>query len=1012
MNNEKHTSTGAAIDINSKVPAFTQLPFLLSREEVLIQLDADGENGLPEAESLKRLEHFGRNELDGGGAVSPWKVLLKQMANAMIIVLVLAMALSYGVRDWVEAGVITAVIIINIVIGFFQEYRAEQTMESLRSMSAPTAAVLRRGQFQRIPNAQAVPGDIVELLVGDVVPADVRLVETMNFQADEMLLTGESLPVLKEAEEIYDTPDIPLADRLNMAFASSTVVKGRARGVITATGFHTEVGKIAQQIRGGTRKPNRSLSRKQNKLQPIRGIFWRTVDVIGAILGLTVGTPLQRKLSKLAFGLLGCAILLAIIVFGVNKFELSHEVVIYAIALGIAIIPESLVAVLTITMAIGMKTMAKRKVIVRKLDALEALGGVDSICSDKTGTLTQGKMITRRVWIPTSGYMSVEDYGSAADPTVGRVVWAGEPQAHANQLQLPTGNDEKSDPFDRKALPADILTFLQSISMCNIANVRYNDTEGIWQATGEPTEIALQVFAHRFESSRRRWLEKGWKQLLEFPFDSECKRMSVVFQEPDTMALHVFSKGAVERMIENCTHFGFGEATRLITSHDKDVIHAEVEQLARQGLRVLAIAHRRLPGPVEKWEAQERAEVEQKLTFLGLAAIYDPPRAETAGAVSECKLAGITVHMLTGDHPATATAIAKEVGIVPTVLTPEQEKVLVMTAPQFDALSDEEIDQLPALPLVIARCAPQTKVRMIHALHRRGKYCAMTGDGVNDSPSLKQADIGIAMGLNGSDVAKAAADIVLTDDNFASIVSAIKEGRRMFDNIQKFIIHLLLGNVGEVLLLVIGLAFRDQQDLSVLLINTITGFPAFSLGLEKAQSNIMRRRPSRAMFTWEVIVDLVLYGFFMGVLGLATFVIVVYGVGGGQLGQNCNAEHSPECDYITWLLSFVAWELKHLRRSIFNLETNSRPWSFFADMWQNKLLFFTVVMAALSVFPIVMINGLNTNVFKQQRISWEWSLPIAGLAIFISLIEIWKLLKRRLRLFEDDAVEQEMNLVP
>ncbi|EJD35955.1 putative sarcoplasmic/endoplasmic reticulum calcium ATPase [Auricularia subglabra TFB-10046 SS5] len=1021
MTNEKYTRASATK--GGDVPTYSQPPHMLSGDDVVRELDTDGDHGLSEEESRKRFLQYGKNELDGSGGVQAWRVLLKQVANAMTIVLVLAMSLSFGVRDYVEGGVILAVIFINITIGFMQEYRAEQTMESLRNMSAPTAAVLRRGQFHHIPNAEAVPGDIVELVVGDVVPADIRLLETMNLQADEMLLTGESVPVFKDAEDILDAPDVPLGDRTNIAFASSTIVKGRGRGVIIYTGMSTAVGEIAKQIKGGQRKPNRSLSRKTGNLQPIRGMAWRIWDVIGAILGVTVGTPLQKKLSKLAFVLLGIAVLLAIVVFGVNKFRLSHEVVIYAIALGISIIPESLIAVLTITMAVGMKTMVRRKVIVRKLDALEALGGVDSICSDKTGTLTQGKMITRRVWLPTSGFLSVLEYGDASDPTVGQVAWDG----GTPPLQSPLPADVDKQPLDVANVSPDLRAFLWAISMCNIAKVLYSESEGKYLVTGEPTEIALQVFAHRFRAGRRQWLNAGWRQHLEFPFDSDCKRMSVVYTEPKTEGLHVFAKGAVERLLDSCTNYGYGTHSRPMTGEDKEEILLKMQELATQGLRVLCVAYRRLDGTIAEWENKEREHFETDLTFVGLAAIYDPPRAETAGAVTECRAAGISVHMLTGDHPATASAIAREVGIIPSKLPKELESTMVKTAQQFDAMTDEEIDALPTLPLVIARCAPQTKVKMINALHRRNKYCAMTGDGVNDSPSLKKADVGIAMGLGGSDVAKSASDIVLTDDNFSSIVAAVEEGRRMFDNIQKFLLHLMIGNVGEVILLVIGLAFRDRDGFSVfplaplqvLLINTITGFPAFGLGLEKAQPDIMRRRPSGAMFSWEVIIDLVLYGLFMGALCLVTFVIIVWGSGGGNLGHDCNASYNDSCDAVfraraacyvqtTWLLLFVAWELKSIRRSIFRLNpaTESR-FPFFRDMWVNKFLFFSVIVGALSVFPVVFINGLNTNVFKHKRITWEWALPLVGLPLFLFLIEMWKLVKRQLRLFEEPPVDGE-----
>ncbi|EJD50366.1 potassium/sodium eff [Auricularia subglabra TFB-10046 SS5] len=1018
-------------------------PHVLAADDVVHDLGSDAHNGISFERAAQLLASHGPNELEGGGGVPVWKVLLKQVANAMTIVLLLAMSLSFGVEDFVEGGVILAIIVLNITIGFFQEYRAEKTMESLRNMSSPTATVVRAGQIEQVPNSTVVPGDIVELEDGDIVPADIRLIDTVNFQTDEMLLTGESMPVIKDADEVLPAEDVPLGDRINMAYASSTVVKGRARGVVVYTGMKTAVGEIAGSINGKTVKPGRSLDpRDGGILQPIKGILWRTWDVVANILGITGGTPLQMKLSKLAFVLLCCAVVLAIVVFGVNEFHLSHEVVLYAIALGIGTIPESLIAVLTITMAVGMKTMVKRKVIVRKLDALEALGGIDSICSDKTGTLTQGKMITRRVWLPGVGTYTVERYGAAADPSKGRVTFEeDEEDPYKDGLKVPGGTgspaggstttsltheDTNTTPLPVEVpsvIPAEAHTFLRAVALCNTATLQYDKEDAQFETDGDPTEIALQVFAHRFGSAKSHLRDAGWAQVAEYPFDSDIKRMSVLFEDPETKRVHVFAKGAVERVLNVCSMYGQADSAHAMTEHDKAHIHDRMNALANEGLRLLAVAHRVLEGDAAAWDERDRAEVEKDWTFIGLAAIYDPPRPETRAAVEECKRAGITVHMLTGDHPSTAAAIAREVGIIPKRLAPAEKENLVRSAKQFDAMTDEEIDKLPALPLVIARCAPKTKVKMINALHRRGKYCAMTGDGVNDSPSLKQADVGIAMGEGGSDVAKSASDIVLTDDNFASIVAAIEEGRRMFDNIQKFILHLMVGNVSEGILLVVGLAFRDRNDVSVfplaplqiLWINLITGFPAFGLGLEKAQADIMIRpaqSTERGMFSWEIITDMLLYGTFVASICFATFVGIVYGHGRGELGANCNGEYNPSCDAVfrargaifvelTWLLLVFAWEVKSIRRSLFRLDPGAGArFTFFRDVWANRFLFFAVVLGMLTVFPAIEIPTLNTKVFRHKSITWEWAIAVASVPTFIAMCELWKMVKRRFGLFE------------
>ncbi|KAF2754818.1 Na+-exporting ATPase [Pseudovirgaria hyperparasitica] len=1037
-------------------------PFKLSVDQITSQFGLNTDTGLNSSQVNDNRSKFGENKLDGQGGVRWYTVLLKQCANAMVLVLIFAMALSYGVQDWVEGGVITAVIIINVVIGFVQEFRAEQQMDSLRALSSPTAMVLRDGKVDAIASAEVVPGDVIQLKTGDTVPADLRLFEVMNLECDEKILTGEAIPVSKDADKDFDGEDelqVGVGDRVNMAYSSSTVTKGRARGIVVFTGMTTEIGLIAASMQGKKRKPNRSMSRKKHgSLQPAKGAVLRTWDGIGAFLGLTVGTPLQRKLSKLAYLLFGCALILAIVVFGANRFDVTNEVAIYAISTGIAIIPESLIAVLTITFVTGMSVMRRKKVLTRKLSALEALGGITNICSDKTGTLTQGQMVTRKAWVPGVGIYTVSNSEDAADPTNGNISLGPvktkaefEAERHEREERFDRQRSivnvkfqEPSEKTDRdQRRPArqtttnsedDLLTenpgmvpgleaFLQSAALCNLATVRLNDDEDKWQTTGDPTEVALQVFAHRFDQGKSH-LEKGngWKQLAEYPFDSNVKRMSVAYQRPQSKETIIFSKGAVERIIDLCTKVGVDGQENDLTKDIKESVLEQMGLLADQGLRVLAIARKTWTGnEITAKSDTSRNEIEKDLTLLGLAGLYDPPRNETKDAVKDCTSAGIRVHMLTGDHPGTAAAIAKEVGIIPkdtSVLPKDVSDALVKTAAQFDGMSDDEIDRLPELPLVIARCAPHTKTRMIAALHRRGRYAAMTGDGVNDGPSLQAADVGIAMGLAGSDVAKGASDIVLTDDNFASIVSAIEEGRRMFDNIQRFVLHLVTSNVGEVVLLICGLGFQDSNGFSVfplsplqiLWINMVTsGFPAFGLGKEKASYNIMTRPPHdlrKGVFTWQIIADMLVYGTLMGTLTLMTFVIIVYGVGDGNLGMDCNKSYNDSCDLVfraraavfaelTWLILISAWEIKSLRRSMFRLDPSSESkFPFFKDMWENRFLFWSVVVGACVVFPCIYIPGFNTVVFKHKGISWEWALAIGAVFVFVLGMEMWKGIKR------------------
>jgi potassium/sodium efflux P-type ATPase len=517
-------------------------------------------------------------------------------------------------------------------------------------------------------------------------------------------------------------------------------------------------------------------------------------------------------------------------------------------------IPASLTVVLTITMAAGTKRMVQRHVIVRNLKSLEALGGVTDICSDKTGTLTQGKMVAKRAWIPAKGTYSVGVTDEPHNPTVGSLSFTPKEPRHIDPDQ-----DEKIQTYEE--LIEDnphLVEYLKVASLANLANV--HQTEGQWNARGDPTEIAIQVFASRFDWNRLQFTQGDspkWKQLAEFPFDSDVKKMSVIFEEIASSRKYVFTKGAVERVIYSCDTFYNAESEDVVQMDDdyREEILANMEALASYGLRVLALASKDYDGPLpSKGQELERKTIEEKLVFRGLVGLYDPPRPETAGSVRQCQKAGIEVHMLTGDHPGTARAIAAEVGILPSNMSSLAKDVtdaMVMTASQFDKLSDDEVDALPLLPLVIARCAPNTKVRMIDALHRRKAFAAMTGDGVNDSPSLKRSDVGIGMGT-GSDVAKDASDIVLTDDNFASILNAIEEGRRMFDNIQKFILHLLAQNIAQACVLLIGLAFKDETGLSVFPVSPVevmwiimvtSSLPDMGLGFEIAAPDILDRPP-------------------------------------------------------------------------------------------------------------------------------------------------------------------------
>ncbi|KAJ5919092.1 hypothetical protein N7466_010035 [Penicillium verhagenii] len=1021
---------------NISHPYLSNPPHHLTFEDVINELGTNSEDGLTTVEAKNRLEKYGENMLEGGEGVSFAKIIIRQIANAMMLILIIAMAVSFGIQSWIEGGFIAAVIALNIVVGVYQDFAAEKTMDSLRSLSSPTGVVTRDGKTATVPANEIVPGDMVELKVGDTVPADLRLVEAFNFETDEALLTGESLPVQKEADSTFDLDTGP-GDRLNITYSSSTVTRGRARGVVVGTGMQTEIGAIAAALHGNDskRRPvKRGPEGETKKRWYIEAWTLTTTDAIGRFLGINVGTPLQRKLSKLALLLFGIAVIFAVVVAAANDWRGDSEVIIYAVATGLAMIPACLVVVLTITMAVGTRQMVQRHVIVRKLDSLEALGAVTNICSDKTGTLTQGRMVARRAWIPSVGTYSVGSSNDPLNPRDGAVSLTDEPPVRLKDGLKDSG---PVSPQDLIKDNEELKSFLNVAAMANLAHL-HKSAQDEWQARGEPTDIAIQVFASRFDWGSDQWTKGDkpiWHQKAEYPFDSSVKKMSVIFarHDPDsdnTLEM-IFTKGAVERVLEACTTIKWTTSSPPVPLDEeiRDEILENMEALASEGLRVLALAGRRHINSSDNKGSDQtlpREEIEKDLVFYGLIGLYDPPRPETAGAISQCYKAGISVHMVTGDHPGTARAIAAQVGIIPSNMDAVARDVadaIVMTASEFDKLSEDEIDNLPTLPLVIARCAPNTKVRMIEALHRRGRYVAMTGDGVNDSPSLKRADVGIAMGQNGSDVAKDASELVLTDDNFASMINGIEEGRRIFDNIQKFILHLLAENVALALTLLIGLAFKDDTGQSVFpiapveiiwIIMITSGLPDMGLGMEIAAPDVMDRPPQskQGIFTWEIIIDTLVYGVWMAALCLSAFALVMFRWGDGNLGVGCNTQYNDPskpytCDTVfrarattftcmTWFALFLAWEMLDLRRSFFCMQPDSkrRFTQWMHDIWRNKFLFFGIMTGFVLAFPILYIPVINHSVFKHTSITWEWGIVFVETVLFFLGIESWKWCKR------------------
>ncbi|UZP35529.1 hypothetical protein NXS19_003345 [Fusarium pseudograminearum] len=971
----------------------------LPADTVVQELSTSPGTGLTASEASQRFIEYGANDIGEEEGVKPIKIFIAQICNCMTLVLILALAASFGIQAWIAGGALAFIIFLNLIIGFFQDLQAARTVHSLKSLSQPTTNVFRDGKTMTVQTSEVVPGDIIDLKMGDSVPADIRLLEVANFESNEALLTGESLPVRKSPAMQFDDDTGP-GDRLNVCYSSTIVTKGRGRGVVFATGAYTEIGAIAAALKDTGRKKRqvkRDESGKGSFGAHVTKWFLTVADIVGEFLGVNVGTPLQRKLSQLFLYVFAFAIVCAIIVLAANGFDPRKDVIIYAIATAVGTLPVSLILVLTITIAAGTKQMVGRKVVVRNMQSLEALGGVTNICSDKTGTLTQGTMVVRMAWLSGHGTYSVASNNEPYNPTVGDIDYT---PVQPIELSTP-GEESKSNminPLEEPNANEALKHYLDIASLANLAVVEKGSQDGgpeEWLVQGDPTEIAIQVFVSRFNWNRMS-LSSGpsprWKQLAEFPFDSDVKKMSVIFQDTVVDNSHIFTKGAVERVLSSCSSMEVSGDMKPLDAAAHESILQNMEAFARLGLRVLALASRSsVTGlPEDLSSAINRSDFEKDLVFRGLIGIYDPPRPETRDSVQMCQKAGISVHMLTGDHPETARAIAADVSIIPS-----QERM------------NED-----------ARCSPTTKVRMIEALHRRGCYVAMTGDGVNDSPSLKHADVGIAMGLNGSDVAKESSDIILTDDNFASILNAIEEGRRIFDNIQKFILHVLAANFAFVIFLLVGLAFKDENGVSIFVMTPVEiiwmllvagAFTETGLGFEQASPDILRRPPHSlkyGVFTPEFLVDIVVYGILMLISILGSSAIVLYGFNSQGLGHDCNTKYSESCDAVfsarstvfatmTWDFLLFAWQLVDSRRSFF-AEVCEKGGGFKAwakKLWKNPFLFWSVTLSFVLI-PPTLYPVINHVVFMHNPIDWEWGVIFIAVGVFFAGAEAYKWAKR------------------
>lgn len=735
---------------------------------VIERLQTDRHSGLSITEAARRFEQYGPNTLQTVARI-PWYVVFgRQFLNGLILILVVAAGIALAIGEVTDAITILAIVILNGILGFVQEWKAERAMEALQRMLSPHCTVVRDGLEQDIDAAALVPGDVVQLKIGDRVPADLRLIEALNLRADESSLTGESAPVSKTIEPV-DLGAL-LAERASMAWMGTAITNGWARGVAVATGMTTEFGRIAQltQAVGEETTP---LQRKLGVLGKQLGILAIGVSVMVGAAGWLLGKPL-------------------------------FDMFLTGVALAVAVVPEGLPAVVTITLALGIRAMVQRRALLRRLQAAETLGAATVICTDKTGTLTQNEMTVQRIWLP-SGDIEVTGVGYA-------------PSGHFRV----DGNT-----IDHRNRP-DLLALLETGLRCNHARL-YHDTDG-WHKIGEPTEAALVVAACKAGLDP----EEALHTVTEFSFNSMRKRMTIIEHRPEGMIAHV--KGAPEVILARASHILDGTQERELSEADRDAANAAYQSLAEQGLRTLAVARRSLSQGI----TLDEEHVERDLMFLGIVGIIDPPRPEVPEAIRLARSAGIQVVMITGDAPATALSIAQRIAL---------GAGRAVTGRDLDAMGDAELRAALEEGALFARTTPEHKLRIVSLLQEMGQVAGMTGDGVNDAPALKKADIGIAMGLRGTDVAKGASDMILTDDNFASIIGAVEEGRRQYDNIQKFVRYLLSSNSGEVIAIFVNILLGGPLILlpvQILWMNLLTdGVTAVALGAEPTEKGIMERPP-------------------------------------------------------------------------------------------------------------------------------------------------------------------------
>lgn len=863
-----------------------------SKNEILQELDVDEKNGLSSTEALRRLEKYGKNKLETKKKKTLFKQFLSQLKDVMIYILIIAAIISAFLGEISDALIILLVIIINAVIGVIQESKAEKALDALKELSTPKALVKRDGSLKKILSEDIVPGDIVIIDAGRYIPGDLRLIDTANLKIEESAFTGESVPSEKDASFLPDK-EIPIGDQNNMAFMSTLATYGRGVGVVVGTGMNTEIGKIAKMI-----------EQEEND-----------------------ETPLQKKLSELGKILGFLAVGICILIFIISFFQGRDllEMFLTSISLAVAAIPEGLPAIVAIVLALGVQRMVKKNAIIRKLPAVETLGSVSIICSDKTGTLTQNKMTVTTVYTNDS-YIKESEFNL---------------------------NDNESK------------LLVDCMVLCNDAT--YSEKS----QTGDPTEIALLESPFKLNILKEK-LEKEFKRIDEIPFDSDRKLMTTVNLVDDKKA-RVFTKGALDSILSICNKISVNGKLLDFSKEYKAKVLENSNIMSDKALRVLAFAYK----DISK-ENIVLDSLEKDLVFIGMVGMIDPPRLEVKDSIKLCKSAGITPVMITGDHKNTAFAIANELGIA-------EDISQAITGHEIDKFKEEEFNEKIINYRVFARVSPEHKVKIVKAFKSHGNIVSMTGDGVNDAPSLKAADIGVAMGITGTDVSKGASDMILTDDNFSTIVSAVEEGRKIYLNIKKSIVFLLSCNLGEILTLFTAILLNwnsPLQPIHILWVNLITdSFPALALGVDKTKEDVMNnppRNPKESIFVKSDKIQLIINGVLIGGITLFAF----------KLGERLYADSLIHAQ----TMAFVVLSVSQLFLSL-SLRSNTKS-AFSLGIFSNKYLVYSILLGIFLQVIIISISFI-ANIFKvTPLLLYDWIVVILVSLIPFAINEILKLFRK------------------